>query len=92
MKILVRKLSKSLLQGIQRQQGQMLKDMISLKEQRRNMLNSTRALPRMGLSPWALGWGGRGIGELGVFTQVLTKQARGCIGNSLIFISADATA
>ena len=85
MKILVRKLSKSLLQGIQRQQGQMLEDMIPLKEQRRNMLNSTR-------DSGGLGWGGRGIGELGVFTQVLTKQARGCIGNSLIFISADATA
>lgn len=49
MKILVRKLSKSLLQGIQRQQGQMLEDMIPLKEQRRNMLNSTRDTE---------GWGG----------------------------------
>ena len=42
MKISVKKLSKSLLQGIQRQQGQMLGDKIPLKEQRRNMLNSTR--------------------------------------------------
>ena len=42
MKILVKKLSKSPLQGTQRQQGQMLEDMIPLKEQRRNMLNSTR--------------------------------------------------
>ena len=54
MKILVRKLSKSLLQGIQRQQGQMLEDMIPLKEQRRNMLNSTR-------DSGGLGWGVGGL-------------------------------